>query len=409
VSRTDFLLLWACLAPVAVAADMLMLWYRLAGRAGGHARAESLAAIARIGGIRRSVLVTVVLDALLPPIALATCLVMYIRERRRPRGQGLPGDAPADSSQDALGRLLERMSMAFAAPWRTTLIQVAMYAVPAGAGTALRLLVPLPVPLAAGAGAGIVLAGMLLPAGPGHRAGPVPDWVPAAEAAGRELPAALGGVVRSLEDFAARTGRRGAFLCLFPCAAQKGPYARLRMSGAIHEEGGYLLAVLGEHMAPVAAVLLGHETAHTHGWRRRAGRTAQLARPAGWLLAGWAAGWPWALAAGAAVQAVTMLVLMTVEAACDLRSAREYGADAAIATVRHSRGQHQAPFRWEPALLMGLRHVTGLTIHPPDRVRCLILRLLAPPAGQAAAASTAPALRAAQPGTSPAQQETAVQ
>jgi hypothetical protein len=386
-----FLLAWACLAAVAVPLDQVMSWRRRTGRAGEAARAEALADAAELGRVNVSILLalTVALAVLLPPVVLAGCAWLYVRDRRRAHRPGLPGGSgPAQAAEGPVregpfAALLERLAMPFRVPWRLTIMQLAVYAVAAGLGAGLRLLFPIPVLAAAVAGTVVVLAGLLLPV-PGPRrfaAAPVPAWVPEAEAGQETLPGELAGVRAYLEGFAARTGRRGASLVQYPCAPGSGA---LCMSAMIHEENGYLLALVGVHMGPVAGALLSHEAAHTHGWQRRAWRTAGVVRLAGWLLAGWAAGWPWMIAAGAVAQAVTMLIFMAVESACDLRAAREHGADAAIAAVLHDHGLHPEASSRKALLLLGVRHLAGLTVHPPDWVRCLVLRLLAPSAIRAA-------------------------
>jgi len=118
--------------------------------------------------------------------------------------------------------------------------------------------------------------------------------------------------------------------------------------------------------------------AHLSGWRARLQRAAPLARLAGWLLAAWSAGWPWALAAGAAVQAATMLAAWTVEAGCDVHAARDLGTGALVAAVRADAGVHGLMPAGELRLFRTIRYLTGLATHPPDWARCLILRALAP-------------------------------
>jgi hypothetical protein len=406
VAKTEFLLAWACLAAIAVPADMYLMWRRLTGRMGEPARAGFQASVTRLGGVRTAVLLAVCLDVILPPVALAACLVAAARARK-PGVPGTPGPSPRGgtsatgagtaapagqpaargSAGDPLARLLSQLGMPFERPWRATATELAGYAAAAGAGTVLRLLVPLPVLAAAGIGAAVIAAGLLPRAGGTRRAGPqlaAPDWAVVAEAADQALPAgALREERRQLVDFAARTRRRRACLYLYRCQGGSRQYRGLCQSALIHEEGGYLLAVLGEHLQPVAAAVLGHELSHRSGWRQRLARAATLARLTGWLLAGWAAGWPWLLAAAAAIQAVTMLAFCIIEAGCDLHAAREHGAAALIKAVRSGASPHGSMPGWERHLFHGLRHVTELTRHPPAAARCLILRVLASPAREA--------------------------
>jgi hypothetical protein len=262
----------------------------------------------------------------------------------------------------------------------------------AGAGTALRLAAGLPTVAAGGIGTALVLAGLLYPpraAGPQR---PAPPWAAAAEAAQARLPAGvLGSERRSLTGFAGRTSRRGAFVHVAICQPPA-RYPALCEAVLTFGQRGYLLVVLGEHVLPVAAAPVAHELAHLTGWRQRLARAARQARLAGWLLAGWAAGWPWLLAAGGSVQVITMLAMWVVEVGCDQQAAREHGTAAVITAL--TRGQCPAARvpGWERRLNTSLWYLTASAAHPPVQVRCrLLLRTFTPATGDRLHRSQPPA------------------
>jgi hypothetical protein len=78
-----------------------------------------------------------------------------------------------------------------------------------------------------------------------------------------------------------------------------------------------------------------------------------------------------------------MLAFCIIETGCDLHAAREHGAAALIRAVRSGATPCGRMPGWERRLFRGVRHVTGLTRHPPAAARCLILRVLASPARKA--------------------------
>jgi hypothetical protein len=374
------LITWAVAAPIAVLADLLLVRLALAGRLGPAAQSRARQAHARIGGTRAALLVSVVIDLVLPLLSLAMSAASYARMLLPGRrGQG-PAPAPAGGGAGLNPRvtLLGASGVVLLRPWGPVGAAVVTYAAAAGAGLALRLLVPLPALAAAGIGAGIIVARLgSARARPARWPAGQPQWAADAEAAEQEMPAGTLTAERGyLAEFAARTGRKGACLLVWRCEPQA-RYPGLCRSALIRDQDGYVLAVIGEHMMPAAMGLLGHELAHLDGWRDRLQRAAGLARLAGWLLAAWSAGWPWALAAGAVVQAVTMLAFWAVEAGCDVHPAREQGTDALIGAVRADSGVHRLMPAWEERLFRSVRHATGLTTHPPDWLRCLILRVLA--------------------------------
>jgi hypothetical protein len=379
---TLLLIAWPAGAAVAVAADLHLMRWALAGRLGQKVQSRTRETHARLGGTRVALVASVALDVLLPPVSLAMSAPSYTRmllPKRRPR------QAPATSLADdgaALNppvTLLGASGLVLQRPWGAVAALVVACAAAAGAGAGLRLLVPLPALAGAGAWAAVIAWRLAIPGSrPGRWPTARPPWAAGAEAAEREMPAGTLDAERIyLARFASRAGRRGSYVLAWRCQAGA-RYRGLCRSALVRDEDGYLLVVIGEHVTPAAMGLLGHELAHLSGWRARVQRAAHLARLTGWLLAAWSAGWPWALAAGAAVQAATMLAAWTVEAGCDVHAAREQGTGALIGAVRADAGVHGLMPAGELRLFRAIRYLTGLTTHPPDWLRCLILRALAP-------------------------------
>ncbi len=287
---------------------------------------------------------SVALDVLLPPVSLAMSAPSYTRmllPKRR------PGPAPATSpavdgaAPSPPAALLGAAGLPLQRPWGALAAVVVACAAAAGAGAGLRLLVPLPALAAAGAWAAVIAWRLAIPGSrPGRWPATPPQWAADAEAAEREMPAGTLDIERIyLARFASRAGRKGSYLLAWRCQAGA-RYRGLCRSALVRDEDGYLLAVIGEHALPAAMGLLGHELAHLSGWRARLQRAAPLARLAGWLLAAWSAGWPWALAAGAVVQAATMLAAWAVEAGCDVHAARDLGTGALVAAIRADADVH---------------------------------------------------------------------
>jgi hypothetical protein len=71
-----------------------------------------------------------------------------------------------------------------------------------------------------------------------------------------------------------------------------------------------------------------------------------------------------------------MLAAWAVEAGCDVHAALALGTGALVAAVRADAGAHGIMPAWELRLFQTIRYLTGLTTHPPDWLRCLILRAL---------------------------------
>lgn len=72
---------WIGAGIVASAVDIWTVRRRLSGKMGERNRLECLAAVNRVGGLRNLILLGLALDFLLPPIAIAGCLVAYARKR----------------------------------------------------------------------------------------------------------------------------------------------------------------------------------------------------------------------------------------------------------------------------------------------------------------------------------------
>jgi hypothetical protein len=302
------------------------------------------------------------------------------------------GPASSGDGRQPLARLLTHLGIT-TDPWRALALQYAVCAAAAGAGAALRLAARLPVVGVSGIGAALVVAGLLWPRRPVRPQRPAPPWAAAAAAADAGLPAGvLGSERRRVAGFAGRTGRRGAFVHVATCQPPA-RYPGLCAAVLVFGQRGYLLVVLGEHVLPVAAAPVAHELAHLTGWRQRLARAARLARLAGWLLAGWAAGWPWLLAAGAAVQVITMLAMWVVEVGCDQQAAREHGPAAVITALTSGQCPTVGMPGWERRLNTSLWYLTALAAHPPVWVRCLIARTLTPATGDGPHRSQPPGCR----------------
>jgi len=378
---TLLLIAWPAAAPVAVAADLHLMRWAMAGRLGPEAQSRTRETHAKLGGTRPALAVSVAIDVLLPPVSLAMSAASYARmlfPKRRPRQPLATAPAGDSTALNPPVTLLGASGLVLQRPWAPVAAMVVACAAAAGAGAGLRLLVPLPALAAAGAWAAVIAWRLAVPGSrPGRWPAARPQWAADAEAAEREMPAGTLDAERIyLARFASRAGRRGSYLLAWRCET-RARYRGACRSALVRDEDGYLLAVIGEHVLPAAMGLLGHEMAHLSGWRARLQRAAHLARLAGWLLAAWSAGWPWALAAGAAVQAATMLAAWAVEAGCDVHAARDLGTGTLIAAVRADAGAHAIMPVGELRLFRTVRYLAGLATHPPDWARCLILRALA--------------------------------
>jgi hypothetical protein len=354
--------------------------WALVGRLGHEAQSRTRETHAKVGGTRVALAISLGLDLLLPPISLAMSGASYVKMLLPGRR---PGQAPAPSPADECAALnppvtlLGASGLVLQRPWGPVVAMVVACAAAAGAGAGLRLLVPLPALAGAGAWGAVIAWGLAASASRPRRWPAVrPQWAADAEVAEREMPAGTLDAERIyLARFASRAGRKGSCLLVWRCQAGA-RYRGVCRSALVRDEDGYVLAVIGEHVLPAAMGLLGHEVAHLSGWRARVQRAAHLARLAGWLLAAWSAGWPWALAAGAVVQAATMLAAWAVEAGCDVHAARDLGTGALVAAVRADAGVHKLMPARELCLFRAVRYLTGLTTHPPDSLRCLILRAM---------------------------------
>lgn len=78
--------IWLPLAAVAAVTDWTMNIRRLAGRQGEQSRAELRASIEKVGGIRWYILLVLCGDIVVPPLALAGCAFVYLRDQKRKAG-----------------------------------------------------------------------------------------------------------------------------------------------------------------------------------------------------------------------------------------------------------------------------------------------------------------------------------
>jgi hypothetical protein len=74
-----FVSFWLILGGITVVIDLLMFWWRMSGRLGDQARYEFEAMVNRSGGMRNALIIGVILDLSVPPLALASCLLVYMR------------------------------------------------------------------------------------------------------------------------------------------------------------------------------------------------------------------------------------------------------------------------------------------------------------------------------------------
>lgn len=80
------LLVWLYLGILTLAVDSVMIWRRHTGRLGETVRAEHQATTERLGGLRNKILLAVLVDLAVPPLALAACAFGYVHDRKRDSG-----------------------------------------------------------------------------------------------------------------------------------------------------------------------------------------------------------------------------------------------------------------------------------------------------------------------------------
>lgn len=232
---------------------------------------------------------------------------------------------------------------------------------------------------------------------PAAQAGEIPAWTTAAAVCEQSLsgriPAATQNAI--IEFFrSVDTGQFPATCAGVPrCTGTHGP---LCQSACTFQTGGYLVLIVGEHVAvapEVAAGTIAHEARHLS--RRVARGSAVFARLAdrqgwllagiGWAVAGWitpAATWPWLLAAVAAVWVVIVAVQWAAEGICDIAAAR-VGCDmrttlSYYAGLRTTRREGKRIQRAPRELL----HWLAAPGHPPIWLRRLVVAVGTLPRGR---------------------------
>jgi hypothetical protein len=298
-----------------------------------------------------------------------------------------PGGQGQDDGQPSAAELARQRA---GQPWLLGAGKLVRLALLAGAGAWLRALA---VP-----GAGTAIAAWLIltiagaawwylrwsrasepqmPAGAWQPGQPLPDGIPpaTAEAAGRML--------------AAVPSRRwrGARLEIRRCTDPV-RHGECRGAAAI-PAGNMIKVVLGEHLAEnprVAAFTLAHEIRHPAGWTCHLSVFATWAQMAGWLAAGWAVPWPWLLAVLAVIHAAHEAACWVTEIGCDLGGARAEGPGSALEAFAWFLAVIREPApgpAWQRHAKRGIVVVSGVSPHPPVRLRRAIIRAWVPDRRQA--------------------------